>query len=179
MWLERRVERPAEAPVKPKNGLVPKTGFDHPKSFDVGMFSPTNFEPIFCQFWFRAVLFRTLRIVYDLMFLFYRMEDLWAILSTIRCLVLLEDPGAKLSTIGCLVLVPQPWAKLGTIRCLFFVEDPWGILSTIECLVLVEDPWAIQSTMVCFVLVEDPFDLLKCQEQFPKFSFWSTPELNN
>ena len=42
-----------------------------------------------------------------------------------------------------------------------------------------EDPWDNLSTIGCLVLVEDPFDLAKCQEQFPKFSFWGTPESNN
>ena len=68
---------------------------------------------------------------------------------------------------------------LSTIGCLVLVQDPWSILSTIMCLVLLENPWAILSTIRCLVLVGDPFDLPKCQEQFPKFSFGSTPEINN
>ena len=42
------------------------------------------------------------------------MEDLWAILSTLGCLVLVEDPWAILSTIRCFVLVEGPWDVLNT-----------------------------------------------------------------
>ena len=51
--------------------------------------------------------------------------------------MLVEDPWARLSTIGCLVLVEDPWAKLSTIRLgkakgksLVLVEKAWAILST-------------------------------------------------
>ena len=33
-----------------KNGLDPKTGLDHPKSFDLGRFSPTKFTALFLSF---------------------------------------------------------------------------------------------------------------------------------
>ena len=40
-----------------------------------------------------------------------------------------------------------------------------------------EYSWDKLSTIGCLVLVEDTLDLPKCQEQFPRFSFWGTHEI--
>ena len=80
------------------------------------------------------------------------------------------------------------WRIPGKLRVLG-VEDPWAILGTwckenLGCYGVVMknlgfacgDPWAIkESTTGLKVLVEDCFDLPKCQEQFPRFSFWRNP----
>ena len=67
-------------------------------------------------------------------------EDPWDKLSTIGCLVLVENLWAILSTIRFLMLLKDPWAKLSTIGCLALVEDPWAILGAIVRLVLVRIP---------------------------------------